>query len=288
MTLLAMRFLFIIIVGILCVLSPSLGIMQAPSIKTLNNVHLIFDLGGVCVDTHYVKSLKYLGLGNVMTHTLWHFKKPSTIKKRLYAILDQIQPDGNNENILDYDQDVLPGLMCDWMINKITNKELRSLVLTNIHAHPEWFMNKTEQILTYNLAHMMFTPEFFVDTRIISVNSANFIAQCKQSGFRLSVLSNWDTESFTLLSEKHSVFFNQFDSIRISGDNGYLKPHENAYRWFIEKYPEDIFIFIDDQPENIIAAEKVGMLGILYIKNDCLTVDKIYERIHAAINVSNG
>jgi len=52
-----------------------------------------------------------------------------------------------------------------------------------------------------------------------------------------------------------------FEKIFPSNEIGYRKPEHNAYRFvldYLQLSPEEI-VFLDDNHENILAAEKVGM-----------------------------
>lgn len=293
MKLFLIRFLLVISTLGLFILTPSPTFMKSIPEETgieenssEKNIHIIIDLGGVCIDTDNFKTLSMLGLLDIATHIFWNFKNPSKIKKILYRALNQIQPTGNETMTLDHEGDLLPGIMCDWMTNKKSNEAIRKLVLPSIISHPEWFSNNTEQKLIYKLSQMMFTPDYFIHTRILILKTKQFIEKCKQCGYRISILSNWDSESFELLKIKFSDFFNMFDEIRISGNSTHLKPSLDPYEWFIEKYPEDTFVYIDDQEENIIAAQKVGMLGIHFTgKNNQLTLQNLSQLLIASDNI---
>ncbi len=250
-----------IVLGLLCIFSISL--LRVPSsisnTKYANNntPTIIFDLGGVLVDTNKWAAVKELGLMNAL-------KNRHTMKHKLYEVLNHIQEEGNDCNAHDYQGNILPGLMCDWLCGIKTTAELRDLALPAIEDNVSWFANKTEQEVIYRLVRMMFTPERFVHTRKLLKEGAAFVKACKEKGYRLFVLSNWDPESFALMREQYHVFFSLFDEIIISGDLHAMKPQHQMYTMITSLLPGQSCIFIDDQQENITAAQEYGIHAIHY------------------------
>jgi putative hydrolase of the HAD superfamily len=97
------------------------------------------------------------------------------------------------------------------------------------------------------------------------IESTNRLAiRLKERGYRVYLLSN--------VSVKYHIFRNLIPAVPfldgefISADIHYIKPEQEIYRRFFEKFrlnPEECF-FIDDNPDNIAAAESLGMRGFLY------------------------
>ena len=142
-----------------------------------------------------------------------------------------------------------------------------------IAANPQWFDCYAQQCIISNLCRMIFTPERFIATRKIYRAGIAFIKAIKAKGHKVFVLSNWDSESFVLLQQKYPELFELFDGMVISGDVHELKPSENMYRILLDRYnlrPQDCW-FVDDQKENIVAAQNCGVNAIMcpYINNFC-------------------
>lgn len=81
--------------------------------------------------------------------------------------------------------------------------------------------------------------------------------------FQIYALTNWSAESFPVALEKFS-FLSLFDGIVVSGVEKMKKPDHQIYRLLMERYhvaPSDA-IFIDDNYQNIIAAESLGIKAI--------------------------
>lgn len=230
------------------------------TVPHVQRIHVIMDLGGVCFETHGKAVAYQLGLFNLL-RGIGSGVPPREVKKTLYRVLHTIKPisvDAMIHASKDPDGEIMPLLMHDWMTGT-PNEEILTTIQEAIKLNPHWFANKAERVLVLRLAKAMFTPEKFVSSRYLVPQADEFVTHCKHQGFRISVLSNWDKESFKYLFERYYHFFQKFDSIAISGETETLKPSPDAYAPFLEAYPHDCFIFIDDQIENIRTAQKMGM-----------------------------
>jgi FMN phosphatase YigB (HAD superfamily) len=240
---------------------------------------LIFDLGGVLIDTNKRLSFQCMGITNTIQYCFHCKINPlnlsDQIKNILFAILERIAQlyNLNEHDNLHYAYDehgkLLPYLMRAWLQGTMTCDEIRALITDAIALHPEWFAHKTERRIIENLLTMIFTPEQFVATRKIDKAGITFIKKCKEHGHQVYVLSNWDSASFELLRQKYPELFSLFDGIIISGNVHALKPHKKIYQTLIEHYqldPQHCW-FIDDQQENINAAQELGIHAIVYPKN---------------------
>jgi FMN phosphatase YigB (HAD superfamily) len=249
----------------------------------------ILDLGGVLVDTNKRASFRHMGMMNIAQYSFHLKMNPryigDQIKMIFFTILDKTAELYNLDNSAlhhAYDEkgDILPYLMRAWLQGLMTTTEIRIVLKEAIALHPEWFTHKAEQRITENLIAMVFTPEHFAATRKIYPAGIAFIKKCKRLGHQVYALSNWDCESFELLKKKHPQLFDLFDGIIISGDVNALKPHATIYEALLTRYnlnPEHCW-FIDDQKENVHAAQQLGINGIVHIS--CF--DKLVHNIKAA------
>jgi len=236
---------------------------------------MIFDFGGVLFHTNKRVSFQHLGIANVAEYAIRQkinpFHLDYHIKKALFATLNAIA----QKHDLDatqyhqtYDEkgNPLPLIMCAWLQGAMTCSEIKNLINATINSHPQWFTCKAEQRLIENLLCMIFTPHHFVQSQELSLASVAFIKKCKNEGHKIYGLSNWDPESFTLLKEKHPQLFNLFDGIIISGHVNANKPHQPIYHALLNQFkldPQQCW-FIDDQQENVDAAQRVGINAIVH------------------------
>lgn len=98
--------------------------------------------------------------------------------------------------------------------------------------------------------------------------TAKLIGELKAAGYKLYVLSNMSREFIDFL-RKQEVYQN-FDGDVVSCEVGVVKPMPEIYDLLLERFelnPAET-IFIDDREENIKAAEKKGITGFHFDRND--------------------
>jgi len=77
---------------------------------------------------------------------------------------------------------------------------------------------------------------------------------------KLLALSNWSAETFPI-AQRLFKFLSWFDGIEISGEVGLAKPDPRFYEYFLDRYSlsAQAVAFIDDKPDNVSAALRLGM-----------------------------
>ncbi len=80
---------------------------------------------------------------------------------------------------------------------------------------------------------------------------------------RLYALTNWSDEAFPVALERYD-FLQHFEGIVVSGTEKTRKPFSKIYEIILERYQIDAqkSIFIDDNFDNVVAAQKLGINGI--------------------------
>ena len=81
-------------------------------------------------------------------------------------------------------------------------------------------------------------------------------------------LTNWSAETLPIAKNLYN-FFDDLDGIVVSGDEKLIKPDPKIYQVLIDRYaikPEES-LFIDDNFDNIVAAQKLGFRTI-HFTND--------------------
>jgi len=81
--------------------------------------------------------------------------------------------------------------------------------------------------------------------------------------YKLYGLTNWSAETISIAYNRFS-FFKEFDGIIVSGQEKMIKPSKQIYQLLLNRYNlnAEHTIFIDDNINNIKAAEEVGLYGI--------------------------
>lgn len=254
-------------------------------VSSLNALNLIFDLGNVLIETKYLQSVLKIGPVKMVSYALT-FQNPFAIHKKLYLLLDQIEKSEPNAIVTrDHSGNKLPSLMGKWLAGTISPETLLEIIENNLYLLDNWI----EQMMVRSLAHIIFNPTNFALTRYLVPEGIDFVMECKHAGHKLYILSNWDPISFTILQDMYPDFFNLFDGIMISGDVHLLKPDPAIFKYFLQYYKLNNkmkeCLFIDDQPENVEAAQKVGIPAIQYQKKPGLffevpNFDSIRDKIN--------
>ena len=85
------------------------------------------------------------------------------------------------------------------------------------------------------------------------------------AGAPLFALSNWPADTFWVARERFAVL-EVFADIVVSGFVGLTKPDPRIYALALERFGRcgAECAFVDDRPENVAAAEELGMSGLLF------------------------
>lgn len=93
------------------------------------------------------------------------------------------------------------------------------------------------------------------------------VNQMKQQGFELHILSNIDAAIFDELKAMYPFLFAHFDKVQSTqSTDEYGKPHAWIFtRYLTTHVPTNKqVIFIDNKKKNVVAARKLGIMGIHY------------------------
>jgi len=235
----------------------------------------VFDLGGVLFDTSTVTISQQLGITNLLWYAMRN-RSTKVLKTRFYETLDHMSHSKENpNNPKDPDGTPIPQIMIDWIRGTYSNKVILKRVIREIKQHPDWFYNHQEQLLVARLARTIFDPAFFVKSRKLLPDLLPFIILLKKHGAKLYVLSNWDKESFALLKDKYRDLFDLFDGYICSGESNHVKPESEIYAEITKLAGTNNVCFLDDQMENLKAAQEVGWHTIHVTKKSTLFGSKI-------------
>ena len=105
----------------------------------------------------------------------------------------------------------------------------------------------------------------------VMVSFIHDLRKISQTKIEIYAMSNISKEDFAILTTKMADW-SIFDRVFTSGHAGMRKPDLGFYHHVlrdINKTPEEV-IFIDDKEENVLAAESLGIKGVIF--NDTLTV----------------
>ena len=93
----------------------------------------------------------------------------------------------------------------------------------------------------------------------------DLIKELKGKGYRVFGLSNWSEETFSLVRHVYPVLDLMEDMV-ISGIERVMKPDPKIFQLAMQRFgiKAEETVFIDDNPDNVAAANALGITGILF------------------------
>lgn len=97
------------------------------------------------------------------------------------------------------------------------------------------------------------------------------INDLRNSGHEIYGLTNWSMETFPAARERFDIL-QMIDRYVVSGAEGLVKPDARLFRVLLDRYhlQAEECVFVDDNPDNVAAACRMGMHGIHFIGADDL------------------
>ena len=238
---------------------------------------VIFDMGDVLFEADRMGVAKELGMGNLIRYKIRervHFKEiGDLLLSRLFEVMYHLgrqQPYNNGLYAMNKDYE-LPGIFCEWQKGAIDSTTIKNSVLWHIEElnAQEWFHSKIEYEMVKKMVQTMFDPSILAHNLKPIKKGWELLKTCKELGFKVAILSNFDRETWALLQIRYADLFEYVDEIVVSGEIGYIKPDPAIYHYIVNilyrKYDitaENCW-FIDDTPNNIIAAERLNIHAFL-------------------------
>jgi len=157
-----------------------------------------------------------------------------------------------------------------------------------VFKSPEWLI-MDEGLLTHKEAIKIFCerkPELEAEIcRVMEMESygralyplrdtLDLLPGIKKTGHGLYYLSNMHMETRDFIIENYD-FLDMFDGGVFSCNIKHRKPFPEIYRFLLKEYslkPEEC-IFFDDVQENVDAAEKEGIKGVLFTGAECIKAE---------------
>ncbi|UNE35720.1 HAD-IA family hydrolase [Vermiphilus pyriformis] len=221
--------------------------------------NLIFDLGGILIGTDASKVCSYIQISSLMRYMIGNLRSPSDLKRDFYNRLEAFPIEYPGLACYDASGDLMPPALLGWFAGKISSNEILYFLDTmyekkSLHAQ-----------LIFKVARLLLEPQQFIRTRKVYSQGIELLKYYKTQGHRLFILSNWDPVSYESLRSDYKEFIDMFDGVVISGLTGLVKPDPTSFYYILSAYSLDPqrTIFIDDQHENVVCAQEIGMQGIL-------------------------
>lgn len=124
------------------------------------------------------------------------------------------------------------------------------------------FTRECNRLLNLSMTVEEFRP-IWSDMFQLDHGMINLVEELKQNN-QLLLLSNTSPWHFAWV-EYNFAISRHFDDLVLSYEVGYMKPAEQIYQAALKKADNPTTaIFIDDLPENVIAAERLGIRSLLF------------------------
>ena len=91
------------------------------------------------------------------------------------------------------------------------------------------------------------------------------IDELKAKDYEIYGLTNWSMETFPEARARFDIL-QMIDRYVVSGAEGYVKPDPRLFQVLLDRYglKAEECTFIDDNPDNVAAATRMGMQGIVF------------------------
>ena len=96
----------------------------------------------------------------------------------------------------------------------------------------------------------------------------------QRAGVPCYALTNFSTDKFALACRRFA-FLNAFDGLVVSGAEGVTKPEAKIFEVLVDRYQlqPSRTLFIDDQPANVAAADRLGLRTHHFVSAERLRAD---------------
>lgn len=138
-------------------------------------------------------------------------------------------------------------------------------------------INKSMPVNVKELARKLFNEHFELYGEIVDM-----LKNLKTNGYITAVLSDTFPYMADITRERNG--YDYFDKVYLSCEVGFVKPQKEFYELVVKDLvvPPSECIFIDDNEDNLLPAEKLGMKTVLAKKPD-----QIVEDVWAIIKAEN-
>lgn len=256
---------------------------------------IIWDLGDTLFTTSRFRMAYNIGIYKFLTYSILDLKSPN-IQPIINDILNKIDPPENykGEIATDRSGEPLPSLINKWLAGLVLSKDLIKSINDYIDQLDQrnFFISLRQKELVKRTFEAMFDPKTLVSATYPLDDGIKLLERCYKASDKhgnpkntLLVLSNWDEISFKELKERYANIFDKYfnpKNVVVSGAIGLIKPEKEAFKYILKNYkldPKDC-IFIDDQYDNILAAQSVGITSLLLCRGNYQTLEKILEKLN--------
>ena len=218
---------------------------------------------------------------------MWSGKKEaSPLDKVCFHVLEQLgeQTSPKDQIIRLHTGKPLPGILCSYLAGTIHSSEALEKILGFFTTWAPKNLSKEKQDLVQRMLETFFNPQALA-TRMRPIETAVNLMHQTANKSPLYILSNWDNDSFIPFYAKYGhTTLEPIDKkhIVISANTGYVKPQTGIYKYLLDTYnlkPTEC-LFIDDQEENINAAQELGIAGWQFQEHRAQDLEEYLKQLY--------
>ncbi|TET06052.1 HAD family phosphatase [Candidatus Dependentiae bacterium] len=241
-------------------IAAALGLYSTNCLST----NVVFDLGGVLFDINYGLMYRHICKQAGFTFLYYLLTKRENPRDLLFQVLNDINlPDIEQKGACDEVGNPLPKALVHWLQGTASNQEIRDTVESVLEEDFSCY-EAVEKRVIKTIVNGIFDSKYTTSMLSLNKDGAELVQKCIKYGHKVFILSNMDAESFDVLCRQYPDFFDLFDGVVVSAKVHLIKPDPAIFRYLLDTYqldPQET-VFIDDQEENVKAAETVGIHAI--------------------------
>lgn len=234
--------------------------------------NLVFDIGGVLQRPNSYGITQMMGWMNLAKY-IATFHNPARIKQRWFEALATIKDDDIPQDAegASYRGGPAAPIFAAWIRGDLPCATILERAERMINRE---FETEYERAIFRAIALTTFDIPTHIEMTQLPIKEAfDLVDECARQvdadgnpKHRLFILTNYNNEAWAELLRQDPNRFAKFEGCVVSGNERVIKPNLEIYRRLLDRYdlqPEETY-FIDDQLENVTAAEQLGIQGVLF------------------------
>lgn len=227
---------------------------------------IVFDLTNILFKEDQIGFAKKVGYATLASYTLTHWKSPG------YRCLDMLaamslQNEHKPHITITLKERILPRCLVELQEGKKNCAQARIEIAQGIEAldAARFFSTPKEKLLMITIMNLVLDPEVIAAITEPNKQAVQLAQKLKHAGHRLYLFANLPDEFYASLRNEHPDIISLFDGIVISSQVKSVKPETAMFTELLTTHklnPQEC-ILIDDLPETISAAKKLGIDGVV-------------------------
>ncbi len=218
---------------------------------------------------------------------MWSGKKdPSPLDEICFKVLDQLGEQTGPKDLIArlHTGKPLPDILVSYLDGTVNSQEALEKTMNFFDEWAPKHLKQEDQTAVKRKLNTFFNPASLAIC-MKPIETATHLMQRTAQKSPLYILSNWDADSFIPFYKRFgNTILEPFNKqhIVISASTGYVKPQLSIYEYFLAIHklnPSECF-FIDDQEENVIAAQELGIAAWEFQEQHVHDLEEYLKQMH--------